>query len=304
MKAARIPYSDIIRLTRNPDTPGIYDVEMTGIDRLKGYDSIECHIVLYPYSRAITSDDLAFYPFEEYVKDVLSQHRSAYARIQSRFNETFGLLLGLIIALVFARFKPEDLLSVESVVSVFGAYTIGKELWDDIQRMLIEITKSWRVRYQDSYYTYHLEKNSTLTYYSYLAKRQRYGISSLMPAKIDFIKQSNSQTVRMWFDMKDLDTFPEPKAHILSVHVEPDLQEELERGGFLFGVKLSLNKQRLGIIRSLELFQSVSRGAKGCLDEKGGWIQDAAFYRRTWRCRRVKCFQAKGIIRGETIVQA
>jgi len=303
MGSVQLPCRSIISLKQNRDMPNIYDVEMGGIERLKAYDSVECHLVLYPYSRAITSEDIAFYPFEEYVKDVLSQQRSAYVRIQSRFHELFGLLLGVVIALVFARFKPEDLLSVESVVSVFGAYTIGKELWDDIERMLIEITKSWKVRYQESYYPYHLEKHTTLTYYSYLAKRQRYGISSLMPEKIDFIKQSNSQTVRMCFDMQDLASLAESAGHILSIHIEPDLQEDLEEGGFLFGVKLSLNRRLLGLVRSFELFQSISRGERGCLNEEGEWIQGTVFYRKTCRCGRIKCFWAKGILPGEAIIE-
>ena len=101
MKQRQIPAQDIVRLRKNQTMPDIYDVEIEGIDHLKRYHSIECHIVLYPYSRKISSENISFYPFEEYVKDVLSQQRSAYALQQNRFNEVFGLLLGLAIALAF-----------------------------------------------------------------------------------------------------------------------------------------------------------------------------------------------------------
>ena len=47
---------EAISLKKNETVPGIYDVEMEGIERLQRYDSVECHIVLYPYSRTITSE--------------------------------------------------------------------------------------------------------------------------------------------------------------------------------------------------------------------------------------------------------
>ena len=292
----------MIRLRKNPAMPYVYDVEMQGLDQLKRFDSVECHIVLYPYSRKICSDDIAFYPFEEYVKDVLSHQRSAYVRISSRFNEIFGLSLGAMIAIAFAICKPEDLLSVESVVSVFGAYTIGKDLWNDIERILVDASKNWRVRFQDNYYRYQLEKHTTLTSYSYLAKRQRYGKVPLLPEKIDFIKQSNSQTLRMCFNMKDLESFVEPVAHVHSIHVDSSLLEDLEERGFLFGVKLSLNRTFLGVTQSFELFQSIDKGSKGCLNEEEAWIEGAVFYRRTLACGRIKWYMRKGLIHGQTII--
>jgi len=211
-------------------------------------------------------------------------------------------LLGLIIALVFAWFKPLDLFSIESIVSVFGAYTIGKELWDDIERMLTELSKGWRICYRDSYYQYKLEKHTTLTYYSYLAKRQRYGKSCWLPEQIDFIKQSNSQTVRMCFDMADWEEVSDPLVHILSIHIDPALLERFRGQGFLFGVKLSLNKKTLGVTKKFELFQSLDKDARGCLDEEGQWFSNAAFYRRTLTVGRLKYFAAEGVLDGRTII--
>ena len=302
MKTPITPVDNLIHLQKNPDLPGIYDVDIDGIERLRVFDQIELHTVLYPYSRQITSDDIAFYPFEEYVKDVLSHQRSAYAEIRSPFNEIFGLSLGFVIALVFARFKPEELLSIESIVSVFGAYAIGKEVWDDVERAIVGLTKRSRLRLQDSYYRYHLEREATLTAYSYLAKRRRYGQSSFLPAKIDFIKQSNSQTLRMCFDAGDLESLGEPSAHIHSIHIEPELQGEFESAGFMFGVRLSLNKTFLGISRCLELFQSFEGGTVGCLDEDGAWVDDAVFYRRTLTFGRCKYYAQQGVIHGRTIL--
>lgn len=303
MSRPRMPDQPIVRLHKNLQLPNIYDVEFTRLPVLQRYQEVECHIVLYPYSRQVSSAHLAFYPFEEYVKDVLSQQRSAYAREQSHFNEVFGLSLGLLIALVFWVFKPEELLSIESIVSVFGAYVIGKELWDDIDRTLVEISKTWPLRYRDSYYQYVLEKHTTLTAYSLLAKCQRYGKASPLPARIDYIKQSNSQTVRMLFDMSSISTLGGSDAHILSIHVNPQKLVAFESEGYLFGVKLSLNRRIGCFTRHLEVFQSFSRGELGCLDEHSKWIPNAVFYRQTISCGRLKYFLHMGTIRDQALLQ-
>jgi hypothetical protein len=311
-KTPRIPpdvlrlLQDIIRLQENEDLPNRYDVEMRAVDRLIAYNRIECHITLYPYSRKISSDDIHFYPFEEYVNDVLSHQRSAYAEIQSPLDQIFGLVLGSLIALIFARVQPGSLFNIEAIVSVFGAYIVGKELWNDIERMLVNVSKNWRLRYQENYYRYRLEKRTTLTYYSYLAKRQRYGKAMLLPAKIDFIKQSNSQTLRMCFDgglgtlARDRD--PQDTAHIHSIHIDRDLMDDLQEDGFMFGVKLSLGRRFLGVVRSLEVFQSLNGASIGCLDDKGAWIEGALFYRQTLSLGRLKLYWSKGLVSGTSIL--
>ncbi len=297
-----LPFQDIIRLRKNEEVPYIYDVVMEGPQRLNAYSQVECHTVLYPYSRQVSAQDIAFYPFEEYVHDVLSHQRSAYAAIERQFNEMFGLLLGAAIALVFARLKPTELLSIESIVSVFGAYAIGKELWDDIERALVNVSTNWRLRYQEGDYRYRLEKHTTLTSYSFLGKRRRYGKAAWLPEQVDFIKQSNSQTLRMCFDTRDLGVPPGPSAHIHSIHVDPERLGELEEEGFLFGVKLGLNRRTLGVTRSLELFQSIDGGVRGCLDEEGEWVEGAAFARRTYSLGRLKFYHSSGIVEDARIV--
>lgn len=288
MKPPRIPFQELVHIQKNPQFPHIYDVEMKDIARLQLYDSVECHIVLYPYSRQVSSDHITFFPFEEYAKDVSSHQRSVYVQIERRFNETFGLLLGLAIALIFWMFKPADLLSVESIVSIFGAYTIGKELWDDIERWLIGLSGQWKLRYRDTYYQYELARHTTLTLYSCFARQQRHGKPSLLPERMDFIKQSNSQTVRLFFDRRSLQLFTEPSAHLFSIHIAPSLLHEFEESGFLFGIKMSLGQKLLGITRDIDLFQSISQGTPGCIGEKGEWVTDAIFYRHVWALGRLR----------------
>lgn len=301
--AVDIPYNDIVRFKKNDELPNIYDVELRHAQYLRQFSSVECHIVLYPYSRQICSNTLKFYPYEEYVKDILTQQKSAYYPLNSQFDKLFGIFMGVLITVIFFKFKPGDLFSVESIVSVLGAYFFGKELWGEIERILIDVSKTWRIRYIEQYYAYRLEKHTTLTHYSYFAKKHRYGKASLIPEKIDFIEKSNSQTVRMLFNMKDICSFQETSSHILSIHVDADLVEAFEREGFLLGVKLSFNRRVLGWVKSLELFQSLHNYAKGCLDQTGKWVDGGIFYRKTLRFGRFKMFLKHGLIHHKSIIK-
>ena len=308
MAQPTIPFHDFIRLLKNPAIPNVYDVEINHVDYLKQFNSVECHIVVYPYSRKVGAQHIKFYPFEEYVKDILSHQKSAYAKITSQFDKFFGIFLGVVIAGIFALFNIKDLLSVQSVTSVIGAYFIGKELWGDVENLLINLTKSARVKYFDSYYSFRLEKHTTLTLYSIFAKKQRYGKTPLLPELIDFIEQSNSQTLRMFFNMDDVDARCDgesaPVRHLFSVHIEPDALEAFEQEGFLFGVKLSLNRKRCGVARSLELFQSLHRGERGALDDFGVWTPEAVFYRQTVTVGNWKGFLRSGLLPQNAIVGA
>ena len=304
-----IPQGILIRLAKNEAMPAIYDVEMEGIDQLQQYDRVECHTVLYPYSRRVTSEDISFYPFEEYVSDLASHQRSAYAEIHSPSAEVCGLLLGGIIALVFAIIKPDELLSIESLVSILAAYAIGKEFWDDIERALVDLSRNWHLRLADVIYRYRLEKDTTLSAYFSLAKQRRYGRVPLLPDKMDFVKQSNSQTLRMCFARRDMTAFADVTAHVHSIHIDPALLSELEGTGFMFGVKVSLGRTRCGVTRNLELFQCIDRSSTdqasiGCLDGQGNWVEGALFYRNTLTCGRVKYYADQGLVPRWTILGA
>lgn len=294
---------NIVYLEKSSRHPNLYDVSLFEIDRLSEYDSIEAHIVLYPYSRKITSDHISFYPFEEYVKDVQSNQNSAYSKIQLKFHKFFGFLLGFVIASFFFKYKPDDLFSVESVVAVFAAYAIGKEMWLDLERMLINISKRSNLRYIEDYYKYELEKFTTMTHYSTLAKKQRYRKATLLPEKINFLELSNSQTLRMHFNLFEIKPPDAKSAHIFSIHVDANMQSELDRYGHLFGVKLSLNRKRFGITKRIELFQSLNNKIKGCLDDNEVWSDNSVFYRHAYTLGKIKYFRERGLIKGKSLIK-
>jgi hypothetical protein len=304
MKTRTIPYEHIIILKKNSQIDHVYDVELTRCDVLSRYSSIECHAVIYPYSRKMTSDHITFCPFEEYVRDIQSNQRSAYQTLTSQFNKIFGLFLGLIMVLLFHFFHPASLLSIESLLSLLGAYIIGKELWNDIENFLITKTGAWKIKYQAGYYSYKLIRNSTLAVYSRYAKKNRYGKVKLLPEKIDFIQQSNSQTLRLFFKKQDYHSIPGigNTAHLFSIHIDPARADELEKDGYLFGVKVSFNRKFLGITIRRDFFQSYDNNKKGCLTMQGTWCPDSVFFRRSCSFGRIKVYFSSGIIHNASLL--
>ena len=178
---------EMIVIRRNPDLPGIYDIEFRHLGRIRGYDLLECHLVLYPYSRQLNSGKIILTPYEEYARDILAQQRSAYKPIGQIGKNLFGIFLGALIIGIFALLKPVELYSIESIVSIIGAYAIGKELWDDLENWLVNLTASSRIRFQPRYYSFQLEKNTTISKYFSLARNSRYGHPMLLPYQMDFI---------------------------------------------------------------------------------------------------------------------
>jgi hypothetical protein len=78
--------------------------------------------------------------------------------------------------------------------------------------------------------------------------------------------------------------------------------QEFEQEGFMFGVKLSFNKHFLGFVYHFELFQSLHKGSKGCLDKHGEWTEGGIFYRKTLTLGRLKLFMKSGLLHQETII--
>ncbi len=300
LKLKKLIPENIIRLHKNKTRSNYFDVDLLKNKELNKYKSLECHVVFYPYNRGVFADDFAIYPFEEYIKDISTGQRSAYIKKVSNFNKFFGIILSIIIILVvlFAlNLNADALFGVEAIASIIGAYIVGKELWDDIEKILIRMTRNWKIRYQESYYQYEQSKHTTLTLYSSFAKKYRYNKTSLLPDKIDFIPHSNSKTVRMMYDNKKLkDIDADSFIHMLSIHINPRKVENLEKYGYLFGIKLSFNKHFLFFTNRFEVFQSMSKDEKGCLNLEGEWIKNGVLYRKTRSLGKIKHYRKHGII--------
>lgn len=297
-------FSHLVQVGKDEAFPHIFDVELTGLERLQGFDSLEFHAVVYPYSRKVDAHHISFKPYEEYVEDIAGDQRSSYARIGEPFRNIFGIILGVFIILIFACFKPEELFSIESIVSVFGAYTVGKELWSDLEAWLVKLTDNRKLRFQPRYYMYKLERHTTVTRYSRLARKHRYGMSVVLPDQMDFIQQSNSQTIRMYFNHADYGgVLAENKVHVLSIHLDPEALSAFEEGGYMLGFKISLNRHIGHYRRSIELFQSFDGASKGCLDLQELWVPEAVLCRNTFSLSRWKWYQAQYLVPQMSLIE-
>jgi len=292
----------MIAIRRNPELPGVYDIQFHHLDRMRCYDLLECHIVLYPYSRQLNSGKIVLMPYEEYARDILAQQRSAYKQIGDTGKNLFGAFLGLLLVCIFALIRPVELYSLASIVSIIGAYAIGKELWDDLENWLVNATASARIRFLPRYYNYQLEKNTTISKYFSLARTSRYGHPMLLPHRMDFIQQSNSQTVRMLFRVADLPTEGEGPVHVLSIHLPPDLVEEFEEKGYLFGVKWGMINQTGPVLKSSEVFQSLHGSSLGSLDPHNQWQDGKALLRETFSLSRIKFYWKNRVLEGAGLI--
>jgi len=295
MKISQIPLHSIIELNYQTHEKNAFDIKLNHFQKLKKeFSAFECHIILYPYHRNISSKNFKFHPFEEYISDIARSQQSVYVKISDKSPRIFGFMLAVLISVVFALFYPSGLLSIEAIVSIFGAYTIGKEIYTDIERALIKISRRWRLKFADNFYSFQL-LISTLTRYSNLAKKHRFEAASVLPVKLDFVELSNSQTVRMYFSWKGLESFNEEWIRLLTVKVDETNSDLFYNPGFLLGLKLIFNKKRFGFTKGMEVYQSIHNNTFGCLDTKDNWIEKAVLYRKHWHIGRLK-YEKKTVI--------
>lgn len=261
------------------------DIDIKKSEILWNYDYLECYIILYPFSRKINSKNFEFNPFEEYIKEISSLKRSAYINIWS-FDKLFWFFMWILAFIVFYFIDSGDLIRVESIFAVFGSYVVFKELWHDIQWMLISMTIGFKLRYEGKPYNYKLNKSTTFMKYSNFAKKMRYWKSAILPIKMDIIEKSNSETLMMMFDIRDViwvgDSI-EKSSHILSISLDKDLQKEFYKAWYLLWVKVSLNKDYMMFKSCKEFYQSYYMGRIWCLDLSLNWKDDSFLYKKTFK---------------------
>ena len=291
--------SQLISIVQAPQFDDIWDLHLHNLPLIaQNCHQLECHIVVCPYHRAIQAADFHFMPFEEYINDLASKHTSTYRTINDRAHKYFGLSLGAILSAFIGYYNPKDLLTVEGLIGIFGAYLLGKHLWGDLARFLELQTQNWRLRFTEQYYAYELHTSTTIATYNKLAKQRRYGRAQITPQKIDFIEHSNSQTLRLCFSSAELKAQLDETYHLLSIHVNKDKQTNFSPDNLLLGLKLSFNTKKWFGWRCFEVFQSLDGNKPGCITTHNTWIDEDVFYRITRRWKRLKYFKSLGVLNG------
>lgn len=282
-----LSYENIVEIKQHAQFSHLFDVQLNHVHELSKYDFVECHLVIYPYDRRINSKNIKFSPFEDYLHDINHSQKSVYAPIVDNSGKIFGLILGLIIVFLFLWIKPNDLVSIESIVSILGAYQFGKEFWTDLEKSLIKITQDKKIAFTENYYSYALQKG-TLARYTTFARKQRLEMDAILPQKVEFIQQSNSQTIRSFYKTKDFKFVNNGSLHLLTVTVEKESLDHLLSSGFLIGLKISFTKKHWFTNSCLEMYQSINKDEAGCLDSQGNWTKAGILFKKSVFMGRIK----------------
>jgi hypothetical protein len=272
-----------ITLQQSSTNPHHFDLYLSQLETLAEFDRVECAVFVYPQSRQLDADSFHLLPFEEYVDDVTEGQRSSYRVAQDITDKLFGSSLAVSILALFWLFNGRLDLSLEAIVAVFGAYAIGKELWQDIDHALSEASSAWPLRWHEFEYYYQREHFGTMQRFSQLGRMRKYGEFSALPSKLDFITHSNSKTVEMLFQPNDLTQVSTDRVRILTLEVEQSALSAFTKENFLLTVKLSCSKQYLKLWRTTELYQAVLKGQVGAVDQQNIWQKGVVLERNSWR---------------------
>jgi hypothetical protein len=267
------------KFSKNKRFPEL-EIFLTELNVLKKYSEIELSISFYPYQRKVKADHFHLDPYEDYVADLVEGQRSTYQEIHDTSPQLFGIALGGAIFSYFLAFHSQLLISVESLVSIFAAYTVGKEIWQDIDVFLQDYTQSWRVRWVQQSFYYVLQQFGTLQRFWQLARKKRYGYQLTLPDEIDFISHSNSKTVEMLFKRKNLQPLNLQSLRILRIVFDqkvPALQVPVN--GFLI-CRVALIQKFLGFRWVTEYYQGADATQMGTLDTQDHWHTDKSLEKR------------------------
>lgn len=288
---------------QNKDISNVTDLYLNNFKTLKNYSSIDIDLGFYPYNRKIDSNDFKFLPYEEYINDVIDGQRSIYSQVKNSTDKFFGASLAIIIFTAFFIFKREEIYSLQSIVTAFGAYTIGKEIWNDLSQTLINLTKKLRVRFKDRKHYYALETPDTLARYFKFARSKRYHASASLPDKLDLISQSNSKEVELRFSKNTIKEINSENLHLLTIQFNPQIIKNLETGYFLI-VGLSFNSTKLFLTKEIEIFQAIDNKRIGIQNDKGEWFDKSYLIRTSYSLfGRIKFYGKSKIVSDSKIIK-
>lgn len=263
-----------ISLEQNSKLGNIFDLKLANIKTLQNYHSVELSFFLYPYNRGLDADSFSVLPYEEYVNDLNQGSRSIYEKVDEYGGKVFGILLGVIIALVFLLVKPSDFISIQSIISILGAYTIGKEIWSDLHNFLISSTKNWTLKWRESQYYYSKQDFGTIQRFWRLARNQRYGNSMVLPSQFELVNHSNTKMIELKYDKNDLYLVTENDLQLASLEFVESNLEKLKSEGFMIGLKLTLTQKLWFLGYGTEFFQAQDLGKLGTVNPSGTWQAD------------------------------
>jgi hypothetical protein len=227
----------IIQFQQNTKFPYLWDVMLHPNTELKTSRRTQITLSVYPLSRKLTADSFQIFPYEEYIDDLTGELPTAYAQVQRNGDKLFGLILLLAIFSLFAIFAPNELISLQSIVTGLGAYVLGKEFWHDLSRLF------WHkgvgnISWQPKFSMFQRLKFPGLESYWQTARQLRYGQVSNLAHQMSVIEHSNSKAVILEFN-----NLASGKQRLISLHLQPELALHFIDVGFLYTLSISQYRQ-------------------------------------------------------------
>jgi hypothetical protein len=263
------------------------NIDLIDVNSVKA-SSIEIQMLAYNLNSAGNSDDFRINPYEEYSKEIEQGGETTYVQKERSASKIFGIILSILIYIIFRSIIPSSFLTIEAAIAVLGAYTIGKEFWNDIENVLIGLTENWRLSYVLDQYRYKLKRQSTINLYNEYARNIKYKKESELPEQMAFETLSNSKLVRINFFKKTLKTIQAKPLRLVTI----DFNGSFET---IKAFKLAISRRYFFVTKTTELFQALKINEIGAVDENEVWHKGKCFIRKTYTVGNFKYYSREYI---------
>ncbi len=278
---------------------------MTTQESMSTYDNVFLILTFYPYNTNIKSHSFKILPYEEYVNEAVKAKKTTYKKMESSAGKTFGIMLGFFIVAVFYVVNASDLVSVESTVSIMGAYFVGKELWRDIDNYLLNLTKHLSVRWMPDDPGYTKSRFGTIQRYWDKAREIRYRKPMHIADNMDIIAHSNSKTIELALSRQTMKKEKEcTQKNVKSMGIvnfefaasttsdgkNTHIESTIKNKTYMFISKMILSRNYIFFVYNKEIFQSIDNGHVGILDDHNMWQKNTALIRTTIHIKRIKIY--------------
>lgn len=270
-----------ISIEKSKDSVNVFDIIFHHNNSQK---NIEMEFGIYPYSPDITSDDFQVYPYEEYIKDINLNESTVYFKIEDNASKLLGLCISFLLFILFYFLAPQILFTIESLVSLLAVFFVSKDIWNEIETLLLDLTQNKRISYKSQQFHYKKTKINTLLKYFEYAREIRNQRKVILADKIDFQNQSNSKYLSISYTNP-----PETNNYeIFSMKINNKQLTKFENN-YMFIVKYVKHNHLLFFKYADEYFQILQKGEIGIFKENK-WIPKQIEKKRTFKFWRFKFY--------------
>lgn len=247
----------------------------------------------YPLKEDLHSDSFRIIPYDEYVEDISLGKKSAYKKIVFPGKNIFALIVVIFITLLIFILNRASLTSIEAIASIFASYIVAKELWEDVDTFLQNVTDRFFISWRPDEFIYRKEDLGAIQDLMQYARNLRHKGGIILPVKFDYSKQSNSKNVELLYKDLTNDRFLMFK---LIFEKPVNLTRDL-----VLGFRISTSRKLFFINFNKEQFQMVENNKIGSVDREKKYIKGSYIERITINIGRMKLYLRSRIKEGEVI---